>query len=122
LKHFATLEYVHGVLTIGLDLATGFGRGYNLQCRSQIKEFVEMAKPPLPTQRRYRGRIRSLMRSAQKHLTYLQNWNNFYLGKPIDYYPNQLAPSADMVTVSVMLAQLGYWLEAGGPIPSRPSS
>lgn len=79
-----------------------------------------MPRPPGPKQRRYRGRIRDDMRSAQHHLKNLAAWNTRYLAKPLDYYPNQLAPASEMTVLQVCLVQIGYWIDAAGAIPSRP--
>jgi hypothetical protein len=76
-------------------------------------------KVPQPTQRRYRGVLRRDMRSAQKHIRALLNWNLRFVGKPIDYYPNQLAPAAEVGLLTAAAIQLSQWLQEVGPIPSR---
>jgi len=78
-----------------------------------------MANPPSPSQRRYRGRIRADMRSCQRHLLALQNWNNRYKLNPLTKYPTQLAPPAETVTVDVCLTQISLWLADTGPIAER---
>jgi hypothetical protein len=77
--------------------------------------------PHIPNykQRRYRGRLRNDMRSAFKHLKYLLDWNARYLGKPLNYYPNQLAAPAEMAKIEDAYNQLDQWLGDQGPIPSR---
>jgi hypothetical protein len=78
-----------------------------------------MPKAPQPNQKRYRGRIRADMRSALFHLRKLSNWNIKFNGKPITYYPNQLAAAADMGLIVAAAVQLSQWLTLKGPIPSR---
>lgn len=78
-----------------------------------------MAKPPSPTQRRYRGRIRADMRSAYNHLLMLQSWDLRYRDGAVDTYPNQLASVADIATIHAASDTLLVWLNAKGPIPSR---
>jgi len=78
-----------------------------------------MARPPRPTAKRYRGRIRSDIRSALRHLTLLINWDSKYHSQPIASYPNQLASTSDMANVAIAAGILGVWLGQKGPIPSR---
>jgi hypothetical protein len=78
-----------------------------------------VAKPPSFKQRRYRGRIRSDIRSSLTHLKKLIAWNVKYLAAASDNYPNQLAIPADMVVVAGAAVLLQGWLDIKGPIPSR---
>jgi hypothetical protein len=78
-----------------------------------------MSKPPTPTQRTYRGRIRADMRSALNHLLRLYGWNQKYTTGPITNYPNQLATPANMVSISGAIIELQMFLASLGPIPSR---
>ena len=78
-----------------------------------------MPRAPQPNQKRYRGRIRHVMRSALHHLQLLGKQDTTYHGKPITYYPNQLAPTIDMVQIATAAATITAWLGAKGPIPSR---
>lgn len=59
------------------------------------------------------------MKSAYNHLLRLYNWNQFFLGKPATYYPNQLVVPADLVTLNAALQLLATWKAALGAIPSR---
>lgn len=78
-----------------------------------------MARPPRPNQKRYRGRLRSDIRSSLNHMNRLIAWNVRYLAYPIASYPNQLAPPADMTAVAAAAVVMFNWLAAKGPIPSR---
>lgn len=80
---------------------------------------AHMARPPRPNQKRYRGRIRSDIRSAVRHLTNLYNWDVKYRAFPIASYPNQLAVLADITQLTTTLAMLQTWMGYKGPIPSR---
>lgn len=78
-----------------------------------------MPRPPTPTQKRYRGRIRADMRSALRHIDFLLQWQAFYLTYPRNHYPNQLAPAADVVNLINAGNILTAWLASTGPIPDR---
>jgi hypothetical protein len=78
-----------------------------------------VTKPPTPKQRRYRGRIRADIRSAYNHLLNLSHWSAKYLGGPVNNYPNQLAPPAEVNAMLLCAIQLSSWLGDLGPIPSR---
>lgn len=78
-----------------------------------------MPRPPRPNQKRYRGRIRSDMRSSIAHLKKLTAWNIRYNAAPLASYPNQLASAADMTTIGAGLTKLQDLFAALGPIPSR---
>jgi len=78
-----------------------------------------MPKPPSPTQFSYRGRIRADIRSAYRHLQKLNSWNNFFNGKPMNYYPNQLWSLAIQNQVANAITTLNALLFQKGPIPSR---
>jgi hypothetical protein len=78
-----------------------------------------MPRPPRPSQKRYRGRIRHDVASALRHFQRLLFWDNFYLAKPVTYYPNQLFGVADRVAANIAVVQLQSFMTALGPIPSR---
>jgi hypothetical protein len=59
------------------------------------------------------------MRSAYRHLQKVNSWNNFYNGKPMNYYPNQLYTVADAANVAIAITVLNKFLFSKGPIPSR---
>lgn len=76
-------------------------------------------KPPNYSQLRYRGKIRADMQSCLNHIDYLNAWNQRYNGKPLNYYPNQLATQDDIDTMLNCGILLVKWLRSMGPIPSR---
>jgi hypothetical protein len=78
-----------------------------------------MARPPRPNQKRYRGRIRHDIASALKHVQRLVFWDNFYLAKPLAYYPNQLYQPADRAAIVAAQSSLAAFMAVLGPIPSR---
>lgn len=81
-----------------------------------------MAKPPSLNQKRYRGRLRSLMRSAGNHLVRLYDWHSFYIIRDQSIYPNQLAPADEIARLTDAIQLLQTWLNAKGPIPdARPA-
>lgn len=78
-----------------------------------------MSRPPTPTQRTYRGRIRADMRSAYRHLNKVNNWEIHYVTGPSTKYPNQLYSDDDAAIISTALSTLNRLLASKGPIPSR---
>jgi len=78
-----------------------------------------MARPPSPSQKRYRGRILANIVSARRHIQSLIVLNTKYRSLPCSHYPTQLAADADitvMVNAVVMLDRLHAAL---GPVPIR---
>jgi hypothetical protein len=78
-----------------------------------------MARPPKPTQKRYRGRTRHNMVTIKKHLLSLVALQAKLLAGPVGNYPNQLYSNSDSVQVAFTQALVNQWLAATGPIPSR---
>lgn len=78
-----------------------------------------MAKPPSPTQRRYRGNHRHNIRSIYNHMLNLFRADAKYVAKPLASYPNQLYDAGTRSTVNNVLVLLLAMLNATGPIPSR---
>jgi len=76
-------------------------------------------RPPGPKNKTYRGRLRSQMRSAVNHMERLYKYDVRYRGGPMDAYPNQLAPLAQVNTLTDAITVVVAWLEQLGPIPSR---
>jgi hypothetical protein len=76
-----------------------------------------MPRPPSPTQRTYRGKIRSDMWSSFHHLAKLIAWNERYLAGPSTNYPNQLYVSANATIITGCASLLVSLLASKGPIP-----